>query len=153
MSSFGLTMRATQAFFDRQKVQARVDRAERRVLSRAGAFIRRRARSSIRRRKRTASPGQPPSAHSTDRAATLKNILFAYEEQSQSVVIGPVKLNGQKGHVPRLLEEGGTATIERRRGKQRVRVVAHYHAFPFMGPALEAEAPKFPDLWRDQVRE
>ncbi|MEQ8789454.1 MAG: hypothetical protein RIC55_24380 [Pirellulaceae bacterium] len=151
MSSFGLSMRVKQHFFDRKKVRDQTDRAERKVLSRAGAFIRRRARSSIRRRKKSSKPGQPPSAHVRGNAG-IKNILFAYDERSRSVVVGPVKLNGKAGDAPRVLEEGGTTSLQRRRGKKRVKVQVAYPAFPYMGPALEAELPKLPPLWRDSVR-
>ena len=83
--SFNMTMRAKQLFFDRRLVQNRMSKANRKALSKAGAFIRRRARSSLRRRKRVSAPGQPPSVHSTDGVATLKNILFAYEPNLESV--------------------------------------------------------------------
>lgn len=149
---FGLSMKVTGQFFDRIAVESAVDKAERRVLSRFGAFVRRRARSSIRRRKRSARPGQPPSAHSRDKTVTLKNILFAYDTQNRSVVIGPVRLNGRRGHVPRLLEEGGQATIVRRRHRRVETVRANYHKFPYMGPAFEKELPKAPALWRNSVK-
>lgn len=51
-------------FFDRKAVLAAVDKATLRVLSKFGAFVRRRAKSSIRKRKKASPPGQPPSSHS-----------------------------------------------------------------------------------------
>jgi hypothetical protein len=109
-SPFGLSMKVTGAFFDRAAVLNQTDRAERKVLSRFGAFTRRGARSSIRR----------------------------------------------KGNVPRLLEEGGTATLVRRRhrGGRRVliREQATYHKFPYMGPAFQKELPKVPSMWADSVK-
>jgi hypothetical protein len=44
---------AKQGFFDRAKVKNAVDAGTRRVLSRFGAFVRTRARTSIRKRKGT----------------------------------------------------------------------------------------------------
>jgi hypothetical protein len=110
----------------------------------------------MRRRKATSPAGSPPSAHSKDSVATLKNILFAYEPQNMGVVIGPVLLNGSQGSVPALHEFGGSRAIRvtRRQRGQRVAVVrqARYPARPFMGPALAAEAPKFPSLWASSGR-
>ena len=131
-------------FFDRPAVTNAVDRAERRVLSRFGAFVRRGARSSIRKRQTTSQPGSPPSSH----VGLLKrNIFFVYEPHRGNVVIGPILLN--KGtDAPALLEHGGSVT--RRRRKKRVRMT--YRPRPFMGPAFEREKPKLPQMWRDSVR-
>jgi len=126
-------------FFGKAPVRRAVGRAKRRVLSRAGAFVRRRAKSSIRRRKRVSRPGRPPSSH----AGHLRRlILFGYDRAAESVVIGPLKF--KRGEAPPLLEFGGTARREGRRMRFRPR--------PFMGPALEKEAPNFPRLWKDSVR-
>ena len=171
--SFNMTMRAKQLFFDRRLVQNRMSKANRKALSKAGAFIRRRARSSLRRRKRVSAPGQPPSVHSTDGVATLKNILFAYEPNLESLVVGPVKLNQQalfgpqlgSTTVPQLHEFGGRvrireakvgrqwrAGVRRVRPGQPVRVrSARYAERPFMGPALEAEQDHIPDAWSGTV--
>ena len=132
-------------FFDRQKVQDAADRATRRVLSRFGAFVRTRSRSSIRRRRGSAPPGQPPRAHSSE----IKRILFAYEPAEQGVVIGPVGLNGvdRPGGktVPELMEFGGRI---RRDGQ-----TLEYEPRPFMGPAFAKEVDKqMPDMWRDSIR-
>lgn len=131
-------------FFDQAAVLSAIDRAERKVLSRFGAFVRRGARSSIRKRKATSQPGSPPSGH----VGLLKqNIFFVYERERSNVVIGPILLN--KGtDAPALLEHGGSAT--RRRKKQRVRVT--YRPRPFMGPAFEREIPSLPALWRNSVK-
>ena len=131
-------------FFDQPAVINAVDRAERRVLSRFGAFVRRGARSSIRKRKATSQPGSPPSSH----VGLLKrNIFFVYEPQRSNVVIGPILLN--KGtDAPALLEHGGSVT--RRQRKKRVRMT--YRPRPYMGPAFEREKPKLPAMWRDSVR-
>jgi hypothetical protein len=148
--TFGVKMEVKNLFFDRATVIREVGKKNAAALAKAGAFVRRRARSSMRRRKKSSAPGSPPSAHSTDSVRTLKNILFAYDRGRQSVVIGPVRLNGEGGSVPALHEFGGSKVVEQRsfRGNRVVsKRVARYPARPFMGPALQAEAPNFPSLW------
>ena len=132
-------------FFDAPAVMNSVDRATRKVLSRFGAFVRQRARSSIRKRKKPSAPGQPPSSHT----GLLKaGIYFGYDAQADSVVIGPVALNAKGEDVPATLEAGGMATITfGPKIGQQVFIAAR----PFMGPALEAEAPQLPDMWKDAV--
>jgi len=151
--SVALSYKVINSFFDRPKVKNACDVQTRRALSRAGAFVRTRARSSMRRRKASAQAGQPPSAHD----GGLKKIVFAYEAPRQTVVVGPLAFNMDGGQVPGVLEHGGllTKTFRLRNGRlsrvarsgQRVRKVLRYRAFPYMGPALDAEAPKFPTLW------
>jgi hypothetical protein len=170
---FAVTMRMKDFFFDRDVIKDRMTTANRKALSRVGAFIRRRARSSLRRRRKPSQPGRPPSVHTADRVATLKNILFAYEPQAESLVIGPVKLNQkallgpQLGDltVPQVLEFGANVRVrETKVGKrwvtgvrrirpgQPVRVrSASYPERPFMGPALQAEQDHIPDAWSGQL--
>ncbi|MBT4867182.1 MAG: hypothetical protein HON53_18920 [Planctomycetaceae bacterium] len=131
-------------FFDRKAVTSAVDRAERRVLSRFGAFVRRGARSSIRSRKSVSQPGTPPSSHT---GLLKRNIFFVYEPNRSNVIIGPIQLNSGTD-APALLEHGGTVSGQRR--KKRVRMT--YRPRPFMGPAFERETPKLPQMWRDSVR-
>lgn len=167
-------------FFDAPRVLAATTAAERKVLSQQGAFIRRRVRTDILRRtdnrprrrqrrrldgryflerQRFALPGQPPIVRSRDKTASLKNILFAYNPEKHTVVVGPVGLNktlrGSSARtVPQLLEQGGTAAVPQwapvgtnmwnfgdHRGpdtKQRT-VSARYSAHPFMSRGLEKE--------------
>lgn len=173
--SFNLKMDAVDLFFDREKVIDRAGRDTARRLSKAGAFVRRRARSKLRRRKRTSAPGEPPSVHSKNRIASIKNILFALQTDDEAVVIGPVALNQSNlvssapgVTIPGLLELGGTATIQeerwigsekwRRRDLRRLTSPrkeyrsrrARYAARPFMGPSLEEEvaAGTIINLWR-----
>lgn len=136
-------------FFDSKKVQAATSKAERRVLSRFGAYVRRGARSSIRRRKKTSRPGRPPSSHT----GLLKRfIFFAYEPEHRSVVIGPIRLGRKTGEALPALEQGGRSRVVSGRGdRRRVRVVA-IRPRPFMGPAFEREKPKLPAIWRDSIR-
>ncbi len=153
--TFGVKMTVKNLFFDRAMVVREVGKWNAAALSKAGAFVRRRARSSLRRRKKQSAPGMPPSVHSDDAVATLKNILFAYDRSNMSVVIGPVLLNGSQGSVPALHEFGGVKTLRRTFGKKNPRVVirqARYPARPFMGPALAAEAPNFPSLWSSTAK-
>ena len=137
-----------QQFFDRDAVTGKVPAVERKVLSKAGAFVRTRARSSIRRRKKVSAPGSPPSSHSGE---LKKWLFFGYERESGSVVIGPAADYGSRSSptVPELLEFGGTTMRRGQRGKARK---LRYRARPFMGPALEAEAPKFPGLFADTIK-
>jgi hypothetical protein len=131
-------------FTDWPKLKASFKRAGNGVLKKAGAFVRTRAKSSIRKRKRSAVPGQPPSSH-TGRLRDL--IFFVVEEAIGSVVIGPLLFRQQTPTVPKLLELGGTVEKQWRTGKP-----ATYHKFPYMEPALEAERPKFPELFTDSVK-
>lgn len=173
-----LNIEMKDAFFDRPAVQAALGRARTKVLKKAGAFVRRGARSSMRRRKKPSEPGQPPSAHAGKGLKSLKTILFAFDSSTDSVVVGPMAFN-QVNHisVPALHEYGGTqlipefryvyaksATQWRRVNHRRKlrptegatietrRRMATYPARPFMAPALAREAPKFPDLFRDALK-
>lgn len=129
------------AFFDSAKVMAMVDAKRRRALSKFGAFVRRKARSSIRKRKKLSEPGSPPSSH----VGTLKNLIyFAYDTSRNSVVVGPTPFRG-KAVAPALLERGGSSSQRTKSGRARS---TQYRARPFMKPAYEAELPKFLDLFR-----
>ncbi len=161
-------------FFDSGKVLAAMEKKERRALSKFGAFVRTRARSSIRKRRKPSSPGSPPSSH----VGTLKKLLFfSYDSKNKSVVVGPVPLESSRlAVVPRLLEEGGPVVFMRsipglgrkatapqaaafqrkvkdgsitvtKREKQRV--AGGLEARPFMAPALAAELPKFAAMFKE----
>lgn len=166
--SFGLDYKVKGQFFDRLAVQKQLADHERNALSQIGAYIRRAARSSIRRRKAVSQPGSPPSAHSTDAVATIKNILFAYDRSRKSVVIGPVLLHKRhqgvtnSGTIPETLEAGGTVMITERLvgnrwmpsngrrvrpGQKTRRRRAVYGPRPFMGPAFEKEKPNIPAIF------
>jgi len=190
-------------FFDRKAVEDIVGKRAAQALSKAGAFVQRRARSSLRRRKKTSAPGQTPSVHSKDKVATLKNIQFQFSPRTQSVLVGPLRLNmvTQDAYstalipVPGIHEHGGTVLLrewrfnqldfekswrgwrkyrstnnfsnEWRRADKRWRYASRkrrkhtigelgvetrtrkvsYPERPFMGPALDKEAPKFPSLF------
>ena len=136
---------AKRAFFDRARVINATTVAERQVLSRFGAYVRQRARTSIKARKAASRPGSPPSSH----VGLLKQfILFAYDSTRASVVIGPMRLNAKAGDAPRLLEYGGSAL----RPKFGKLVRCQYQPRPFMHPAFDRELPHLPPLWRDSIR-
>ncbi len=142
-----LDLRIKQMFFDRPKVRRAVDAARRKVLSKAGAFIRQTARTSIRKRKGSSKPGNPPHSH----VGLLRRfILFGYDRQSDTVVVGPVGFRDSTA--PRVLERGGTTTVTRRRRGKRTERRVRIAARPYMNPALEKERPKLPELWRNSVK-
>ena len=179
-----VTFHIKESFFDRPKVIASLKKAKRKALSKAGAFVRRRARSSMRRRKGVSPEGSPPSAHSSGNS--LKTILFAFQPQSESTIVGPVQFNqvnftveSVTSTVPGLHERGETAIIREYRyrpidgnsdvqwrrvnGRRRYgpregykfetrRRTARYPKRPFMRPALEAEAPNFPELFKNSIQ-
>jgi len=124
--------RFKESFFDAEAVLKKMDAATRRVMSRFGAFVRRRAQTSIRYRVKPSEPGQPPSAHRTfmrtktnkrtgvskqQPASPLRDLIFfAYSAETQSVIVGPALFAGSKQQrgrqtIPETLERGGTATI------------------------------------------
>ena len=147
MKNFTLSADVKDMFFDRERVLKQIRQEDARRLSKAGAYIRQRAITSMRRRKRSARPGSPPSVHSRDAFASLRNILFALSSDWESVVIGPrgipsMRLRGASvATVPELMEKGGAARVRGRR--------VRYAKFPFMRPALEKEvaAGTIGSLW------
>jgi hypothetical protein len=172
-----ITMKAKNLFLDRQEVIAALGRARMKVLGKAGAFIRKRARDSIKskaplkppkwsanrgvraaQRKafrakqaaRVAATGRPPFSHT--RGLNLRTIFFAFDPGTETVVIGPVRLDKTHGEASRVLELGGTERITRRRRGRTVTMTGHYRPHPFMGPALDAELPNFPALWNNAIR-
>lgn len=135
-----------KGFFTSPGVVAQLGTQKRKAFSKAGAFIRTRARQSIRRKKGSAPPGRPPHAHAAGNSG-IKLIFFAWDAAAESVVVGPVRFDSAKG--PKggaaLLEKGGEATA--RDGKGRPRKY-RYRGNPFMAPAVAAELPKFAGLFR-----
>jgi len=136
-------------FFDADRVKRSADTAARKVLSKAGAFVRTTAKHSIRSRKGASPPGSPPSSHT---GLLRRFIFFGYDRGRKTVVVGPMRLNQKVGTAPEALEHGGTSVVveglRRRRRKRRVRIRAR----PYMGPAMQKELPKFPSLWANSVK-
>jgi hypothetical protein len=168
-------------FLDKPAVANAVDAGTRRALSKFGAFVRTRSRSSIRKRKKASKPGQPPSSH----VGTLKKLIFfTYDQQKKSVVIGPTKFAGSKfigakSGVPETLEYSGEVTIrEAVKGATKARSKAQAKAYrrllkerrliaeprqytartitvqqrPYMRPAFMAELPRAPQQFKDCIR-
>lgn len=101
---------AKAGFFDQKKVMRAVDAGTRKALSRVGAFVRTRARSSIRKAKKASAPGEPPKSKT---GLLRRFILFKYDFASRSVVVGPTLLPSgsmvdplNDKTVPQVLEEG-----------------------------------------------
>ncbi len=130
----------TKYFFDKEHLQSKVAASERRLLSKIGAYVRQRAKSSIRKRKATSQPGQPPSSHE---GTLRKYILFGYDPGKKSVVVGPI-LFGPKTGAPSRLEYGGPGTT--RKGK-----AGFWRPRPFMTPALEHEWPRATQAIKDFI--
>ena len=167
------TVRFSQFFTDRSgRVIQAIDRAKRRTFSKAGSFVMTTARRSIRPRKSSSPPGSPPSSHD---GSLRRGIFFGYDRMRDSVIVGPSldfskRLPGGKTQ-PEVLEFGGSVPGRGRliaiddgtgrdssgrftSGKKWMRAKGRlrYKARPFMRPALEKEAPGFPELWADAVR-
>lgn len=166
MASDGIIAIDYSQFFDRDAVLKALDREQRSRLSRAGAFVRRRARSSIRKRNRVSKPGSPPSSHTGD---YRRSIFFGYDASRDAVVIGPSATFGGS-EVPSTLEFGGTRQVKNqlievsggpKRGaggrfetnRQFIRYTGKItqQPRPHMRPALEKESPNFPDLFKNSV--
>lgn len=140
-----LTLAAAKSnFFDRKAVKDAIDRETHAALSRFGAYVRQRARTSIRKRKGVSPPGLPPHSH----VGSLRSgILFAFDRGRASVVIGPFPFRpGSPG--PRLLEYGGYGVVVERGGKKRR---AYWRPRPYMRPAFQAELARLPDHWKARL--
>lgn len=94
--------------FDRIKVERERDRVTERSLKKFGAYVRRAAQQSLRKKKKGdySPPGHPPYSHGDQKLK--KGILFAYERETKTVVIGP-RLYDRSARfmIPRLHEVGG----------------------------------------------
>jgi hypothetical protein len=132
-----------KAFFDRGKVSRFLDAKTKRVLSKFGSFVRRRAQTSMRPDpkadkggKPTYSPaGQPPRARG--RKLLRKMLFFAYEQAAKTVYVGPLRLAATaQQHVPKTHEEGGVIVRRTRGGGQKHH---RYKKRPFMKPAFDRE--------------
>jgi hypothetical protein len=148
-----LTIKVHVARFDAVKVINATDRASYAAFKAIGAFIRQRAKTSIRPvPKKTrgdaaiSRPGRPPYGH----VGRLRR-LIRFAATSKGVVIGPEVASGSltPAALP-ALEYGGPSFVrDRRTGASRR---TNVRARPFMTPALRAELPGIPALWRDSVR-
>lgn len=126
---------AKASFFDRDAIIKLMDKTTHKALSRFGAFVRQRDRTSMRYKDGSSAPGSPPHAHKTmtrnktNKAGVTKRTsssplrdftFFAYDRQMKSVIIGPALTNQVffdrdrkpvKGTVPEVIEYGGAITL------------------------------------------
>lgn len=141
--SFGMRLKEAKAlFFDRPAVMRMMTKKERSVLSRFGAFVRRRAKSSIKisRTNETSEPGEVPKGHT---GQLRSQIYFAADPGKRSVVIGPTLFGTKTGEELSALEQGGMSTMtESAGGAARRRRRVYVRARPFMLPAFKSELPQ-----------
>lgn len=149
---------AKSFFFTTVTVRNQLDRTERRLLSKVGAYTRKRAKSSLRYKDGPAPPGKPPHVHRSSGftkpgskkkgkpqpASPLRELTyFAYDPADKSVVIGPA-IGGPRSGAPETIEEGGTARIDGRTVTIRPR--------PWVLPAFQVALKEVrPDL-RDTLK-
>lgn len=152
----------------------RVDRSTRRVLMRVGGFVRTVARRSIRQAKSVYSePGQPPKG----KTKLLRDSILFGADGDRAVVIGPrAGVGNRSENAAATLEFGGVVTRKPgrvvipkrmlRSDAKDVRAIPgttrsvsvfmgarrEYEPRPYMGPALEKGAERFPKLFADSVR-
>lgn len=170
-ASFGI--KGFEMFFDRTAVENAIGRYERKVLSGTGSFGRRVMRNSIRKapkqrrgRTRVRIAGKPPRYH-VHRNTGLRLILFEYNPNVGSVVIGPLKFrrfrrsgaesfsrgrrtriqNTSGKPVPQLVNEGGNGRkiIEYKSGHTYTRPTVH-RAFPYRDLALLPTVAKMREI-------
>lgn len=165
-------------FFDREAIRKAFSRAELKVLSKFGAFVRRTARASIRNAsgKRVANLA---AKLRDEKNPKKRDRIQAQIDKAKAATISkpgqPPKGHGQQllkqgiqfaadpasrsvvvgavklnkpGMVPETLEYGGQATIRTKSNTRRVRVRAR----PFMAPAFTSNQPKLSQLWADSVK-
>lgn len=121
--------------FDEEGLVARIARAGRAFLRRAGAYVRQAARRRVRLSPEASPPGSPP--HS--RAGQLRRgVLFGVGRDGRAVLVGPsARFVGES---MRAHEFGGAYGRER------------YPRRPLMGPSLRESAPHLARMWRDAVK-
>jgi len=172
-TSFNVGMRMKQMFFDRPAVIRSIEPGKLRVLRTHAGSIRKTARRSMKRVTKAAKakarklrteamqrgdrafhdptvskPGQPPKIH-TEGDFNPKKILFGYDTNSDSVVVGPVRTNSRHNAVE-TLEKGGNVPIYMgRRRKRKLIKTVYVRARPFMRPAEELMRPDFESAWAD----
>jgi hypothetical protein len=136
----------------------------------------------MRRRKKSSAPGQPPSAHATEGHSLKTILFAFDRSQSVIVgpvqmnqvtdtitarttvpalhEFGETAMILEKRWVPTVGQPSRWRRMDRRRSlrlyangrEQTRRRAVQYPKRPFMGPALEAEAPKFPNLFGNSIK-
>lgn len=165
-------------FFDREAIRKAFSRAELKVLSKFGAFVRRTARQSIRKAsgKRVAnlsaklrqekSPQKRQRIQAqieTAKAATtskpgqppkghgqqlLKQGIQFAADPASRSVVIGAVKLNKPGMTPETLEYGGPTAIRGKGKSRRVRVKPR----PYMAPAFTKNQPKLSQLWADSVK-
>jgi hypothetical protein len=100
-------------------VIAKMDKTERKVLSKFGAYVMTASRRSMRsggKKGKASRPGEPPRSHSANGLRRGHHaVQFGYDISSRSVIIGPEKMNhvvhNASGTIPEILEFGGTLSV------------------------------------------
>ncbi len=120
--------------FDEDGLVARIAKASREILRRAGAYVRRVAQRKVVTSPKASPPGSPP--HS--RKGLLKRAILFGSDGDRSVLVGP----GFNFVGPSMAahEFGGKYRRER------------YPKRPLMGPALKESAPYVAKMWKDAVK-
>jgi hypothetical protein len=158
-------------FFDRSIIRRNWNKINDRPLRRAGALVRRIARSSIKRdtRKRMlksgkrgkfgnpSAPGSPP--YSRAPGAPFKLIFNVPGFMNATELVGMVGFGNPTNPIPGLHEHGGRArrlvftrsTHRRKRGGSRVMRSVRYPMRPFMWPALLKAKDRLPEFWKNSV--
>ena len=138
--------RVKKLFLDRAEVTSRLDKGTATAFRIIGARVRLNARNSIRKapKKRRSTGRRAPY----DRTGRLKKfIFFSLDRETDSLVVGPVKLESVAAeNAPELLEYGGIG----RNSKTGESV--EYEAFPYMTPAFERERPRISDAFQNVVK-
>jgi hypothetical protein len=178
---------AIRNFFDKEAVIARLPPATRKAMSKAGAYIRSDAIRAISRYgekkqkvsvvdekkrpilvrgkrktvqlkiKASSKPGEPPRSQT----GQLKKFIYSsYDQNTNSVVIGPSALN-KPGKAPRVLEYGGTTTMMIRyrqvdddtvmKLSKPIKAKVKIEKRPYMGPALERNMSVVAEVWKNAI--
>ncbi|MGN0852407.1 MAG: hypothetical protein ACI4Q3_03415 [Kiritimatiellia bacterium] len=121
--------------FDETGLLARIARATKDVLKRAGAYVRTVARKKVLTSPKPSLPGQPPHSR---RGLLKRAILFGLDRDGKSVLVGPgFNLVGESAAAH---EFGGRYRRER------------YPKRPLMGPSLKDSAPHLAKMWNGAVK-
>lgn len=169
---------AKKLFFDAQKVVTAAEKAERRALSKFGAFVRTTAKRSIRKARqkkiaeltpeerrsweirkeigkrkgfkarRPLKASEPGEPHRYRAGLIKKHIFFLWDKANKSVIIGPARLS-KRGDAPHDLEFGGNTTLTA--GPDRGKRIT-IKPRPTMQLAMQKELPGLPEMWKDAVR-
>ena len=121
--------------FDEDGIVARIARASREFLKRAGAYVRRVAQRKVVTSPKPSQPGQPPHSR---RGLLKRGILFGVERDGKSVLVGPgFRFVGESMSAH---EFGGKYRKER------------YPKRPLMGPSLKESVPHLAKMWDGAVK-